>query len=64
VLLTKDANDKYPAGMIMDDDGKMVRMNECSDMYLLVGKNKALLIDLSNYIKWDDTVMESLNYTY
>jgi hypothetical protein len=63
VLLTKDANDKYPAGMIMDEEGKIVPMNNCSDMYQLVGKNKALLIDLSNDIKWDDTATESLNYT-
>jgi hydroxyacylglutathione hydrolase len=60
VYRIEDANDSNPAGMIMDDDGKIVHMNNCSDMYLVTGENKALLIDLSNEIKWDDTATESL----
>jgi glyoxylase-like metal-dependent hydrolase (beta-lactamase superfamily II) len=60
VYRIEDANDSNPAGIITDKDGKMVRMNNCSDMYLVVGGNRALLIDLSNNIKWDDTATESL----
>lgn len=60
VYRIEDANDDNPAGIITDEDGKTVRMNNCSDMYLLVGGYRALLIDLSNDIKWDDTATESL----
>jgi hydroxyacylglutathione hydrolase len=60
VYRIEDANDSNPAGMIMDEDGKIVHMNNCSDMYLVTGENKALLIDLSNEVKWDDTATESL----
>jgi glyoxylase-like metal-dependent hydrolase (beta-lactamase superfamily II) len=56
----EDANSSNPAGMHMDKDGKMTGMNNCSDMYLIVGEKKALLIDLSNAIKWDNTATESL----
>ena len=35
-------------------------MNNCSDMYLLVGTDKALLIDLSNFVRWDSTAVASL----
>jgi len=34
--------------------------NNCSDMYLLVGSNSALLIDLSNNVQWADNAGESL----
>ena len=34
--------------------------NNCSDMYLIVGRSKALLIDLSNNIHWADDAAESL----
>jgi len=56
----EDANDSNPAGVTFGEDGQMTNMNNCSDMYLVVGKEKALLIDLSNLIKWDDTAIESL----
>ncbi len=56
----EDANDSNPAGVKIGDDGQMVSMNNCSDMYLIVGKEKALLIDLSNAIKWDKTATKSL----
>jgi len=56
----EDANEQNPAGIIMDDDGTLVNMNNCSDMYLIIGANKALLIDLSNKIEWDNTANESL----
>jgi len=60
VCRIEDANDSNPAGIIMDENGKIVHMNNCSDMYLVTGENKALLIDLSNDVKWDDTATESL----
>ena len=60
VFRIEDANESNPAGMAVGDDGQIVRMNNCSDMYLVIGKNKALLIDLSNDVKWDDTAAESL----
>lgn len=56
----EDANSSRPAGLKTDQDGKIVDMNNCSDMYLVAGTKKALLIDLSNFIKWDDTAVESL----
>ena len=56
----EDANSSRPAGLKTDQDGKVVGMNNSSDMYLIVGMTKALLIDLSNFIKWDTTAIESL----
>ena len=56
----QDCNSSYPAGMVMGEDGKFVGFNNCSDMYLIVGKKQALLIDLSNNIKWADNAAESL----
>ena len=56
----QDYNSSYPAGPVLDADGKLVGFNNCSDMYLLVGKKKALLIDLSNNIQWADNAAESL----
>jgi hydroxyacylglutathione hydrolase len=38
----------------------MTGMNNSSDMYLVVGKKKALLVDLSNFIRWDSSAIESL----
>jgi glyoxylase-like metal-dependent hydrolase (beta-lactamase superfamily II) len=34
--------------------------NNCSDMYLVVGNTKALLIDLSNNVQWADNATEAL----
>jgi len=56
----EDANSAYPAGLHTDMDGKTTGMNNCSDMYLVAGKEKALLVDLSNFIRWDSTAVESL----
>ena len=56
----EDANSSRPAGLKTDKDGKVLSMNNCSDMYLVTGTKKALLIDLSNFIKWDTTAVESL----
>lgn len=56
----QDYNSSYPAGPVLDADGKFVGFNNCSDIYLIVGKKKALLIDLSNNIQWADNAAESL----
>ena len=56
----QDYNSSYPAGPVLDEAGNFVGFNNCSDMYLLVGKEKALLIDLSNNIQWAEKAGESL----
>ena len=56
----QDYNSANPAGETFDADGKLTHFNNCSDIYLLVGKEKALLIDLSNPITWADDAAESL----
>ena len=60
VYRIEDANDSNPPGVVVNDDGQMVSMNNCSDMYLVAGRDKGLLIDLSNEIRWDDSATESL----
>ncbi len=56
----QDCNDENPAGETFDAEGNKTHFNNCSDMYLIVGRSKALLIDLSNNIKWADNAAESL----
>ena len=56
----QDYNSSYPAGPVLDEAGNFVGFNNCSDMYLLVGKKKVLLIDLSNNIQWADNAAEAL----
>lgn len=56
----QDYNSSFPAGPVLDEAGNFVNFNNCSDMYLLVGSKKALLIDLSNDVKWADNAAESL----
>ncbi|MEJ2238569.1 MAG: MBL fold metallo-hydrolase [Gemmatimonadales bacterium] len=60
VVRIEDANDSNPAGIHLNEDESMAGMNNCSDMYLVVGSEKALLIDLSNAIEWDSTATQSL----
>ena len=60
VYHVQDYNSEYQAGPVLDAEGNFVGFNNCSDMYLLVGKKKALLIDLSNNIQWADNAVESL----
>lgn len=60
VFRIEDSNSGNPAGTHLGNDGKPIGMNNCSDMYLVVGKDKALLIDLSNAIRWDSTAIQSL----
>lgn len=59
VFRIEDSNTSNPAGNHPDADGKSV-VNNCSDMYLVVGKDKALLIDLSNFVTWDTTAISAL----
>lgn len=56
----EDCNSTNPAGMNVDADGKYLGMNNCSNMYLVLGRKQALLIDLSNKITWADNADESL----
>ena len=56
----QDYNSSNPAGEEFDADGKLTHFNNCSDIYLLVGKKEALMIDLSNPIDWADNAAESL----
>ena len=56
----EDANDSNPAGVHLDENNQYTGINNCSDMYLVVGAKTALLIDLSNKIEWDDSATESL----
>ena len=56
----QDYNTSNPAGEEFDAEGNKTHFNNCSDMYLIVGKNEALLIDLSNNIRWADNAVESL----
>lgn len=56
----QDYNSSYPSGETFDAEGNATHFNNCSDMYLIVGKKKALLVDLSNNIKWADNAAESL----
>jgi hydroxyacylglutathione hydrolase len=60
VYRIEDANDDNPSGAVLGDDGQMISMNNCSDIYLIVGGEKALLIDLSNDIQWHPSAAESL----
>ncbi len=62
VYRIEDSNDNNPAGNHSGELAKTNPMNNCSDMYLIVGSEKALLIDLSNKIDWDSTSVESLRY--
>jgi glyoxylase-like metal-dependent hydrolase (beta-lactamase superfamily II) len=56
----EDANRSNPAGIQLDAQGNRKGFNNCSDMYLIVGRDQALLIDLSNEIKWDASAVTSL----
>lgn len=60
VFHIQDFNDENPAGETFDAEGNKTHFNNCSDIYLVVGRSKALLIDLSNNIRWADNAAESL----
>lgn len=54
VMRIEDSNRANPAGIQLDAQGNRTGFNNCSDMYLIVGRDQALLIDLSNPLKGDD----------
>ena len=56
----QDYNSANPAGESFDAEGNKTHFNNCSDIYLIVGENEALVIDLSNRIDWADNADESL----
>ena len=56
----QDYNAANPAGESFDAEGNKTHFNNCSDIYLLVGEQEALLIDLSNNVTWADDAKESL----
>ena len=56
----QDYNAANPAGEAFDAEGNKTHFNNCSDIYLIVGENEALVIDLSNRIDWADNADESL----
>jgi len=60
VMRIEDSNRSNPAGTQLDASGNRKGFNNCSDMYLIVGRDQALLIDLSNFVTWDPTAVASL----
>ncbi len=56
----EDSNSTNPAGVHIGAEGAMAGMNNCSNMYMVVGGRKAVLIDLSNDVKWADNAAQSL----
>ena len=56
----QDCNDDNPAGETFDENGVKTHFNNCSDMYLLNGGKKALLIDLSNNVTWAEDAAGAL----
>jgi len=59
----EDSNHDNPAGMHVNADGKPV-MNNCSNMFIVLGKKQALLIDLSNDLKWGEDPAGSLRKVF
>ncbi len=60
VFHIEDSNKSNPSGIQVDASGKTTGFNNCSDMYLIAGNKKMLLIDLSNFVKWDTSAVRSL----
>ena len=60
VFHIQDCNADNPAGETFAEDGTKTHFNNCSDMYLLIGEERALLIDLSNKIEWAPDAEEAL----
>lgn len=58
----QDFNTENPAGESFDEQGEKTHFNNCSDLYLLKGDHAALLVDLSNYILWNDSAVASLRH--
>ena len=51
----EDCTEARPAGYYTNAEGQFVQ-NNCSDMYLIVGKKSALLIDLSNRLTDEEAI--------
>ena len=60
VFNIEDATLKNPRGFHLDAAGERTGMNNSSDMYLIVGTDRALLIDLSNPVSWHEGAYTSL----
>ena len=60
----EDSNSSNPAGHHFDEQGNITGVNNCSDMYLILGRKKALLIDLSNNVKWAPDAAESIHHIF
>lgn len=60
VFHIQDCNADNPAGESFAEDDTKTHFNNCSDIYLLNGEEKALLIDLSNKIEWAPNAEEAL----
>ncbi len=60
VVRIEDSNRSNPAGIQRDAQGATTGFNNCSDMYLILGRDRALLIDLSNELKGNATAVPSL----
>ena len=55
----EDCNSSNPHGLCRRDDGS-ISFNGSSDMYIIRGEKKAILIDLSNKIAWADSAEYAL----
>lgn len=60
VYRIEDCTPDNPEGQQKDSSGKITGENNCSDMYLVIGKDEAMLIDLSNKQKDMNEAMYSL----
>jgi len=59
----EDSNQANPAGIHFDAEGK-IAMNNCSNMYVVLGRKQTLLIDLSNNITWHEDAAASLRQIF
>jgi len=59
----EDCNSSNPHGTSIKEDGSM-SFNNCSDMYIIRGKDKAVLIDLSNKITWAEDADKALRQIF
>ena len=63
IYVIRHGNDMNPCGYDYDENGNIIGLNNCSDMYLILAKRNAILIDLSHskeFIDWDSSAAESL----
>jgi glyoxylase-like metal-dependent hydrolase (beta-lactamase superfamily II) len=55
-----DGSESNPPGIHLDDQGERVGLNNTSDIYLLIGTDQALIIDLSNDASSNEAAVETL----